>query len=213
MSLSKSCHLVLLASATLAGGLAFAQVPRQEIGAPGPLAYERVLDGSIDPSAISLVEATMSFYRTVIAEDRRRSGGGMALLSSALKFDDSTSRTYLNYMYTAVDDIQYQLVERSRLICSRRKELTTPAQLADALEKLHLSLVSNREYIVNRSGDILGAADKKVADTYILDARKAMKLPVTDYAKYVAMSGKSTDEMIADLCNPPAQGATPARSP
>jgi hypothetical protein len=203
-------RLILLASGILLPGLACAQAPRQESSGKIP-AYESVRDGSKDPSAISLVEATMSFYKNIIAQDRQKSGSGVAMLSSALRFDEATSRAYLNFMYTAIDDGAYQFVEKSRLICLRRKELATPAQLADAFERLHASVLVNWDYIVNRSAGVLGEDGKKVADTYILNARKGMKLPVTDYAKYVAASGKSVGEMIAELCDPPPQGAAAAK--
>jgi hypothetical protein len=203
-------RLILLASGMLLACLASAQAPRQESSGKTP-AYDSVRDGSKDPSTISLTEATMSFYQKVIAQERQKSGSGVAMLSAALQFDEATSRAYLNYMYMAVDDGAYQFVEKSRLICLRRKELTTPAQLADAFEKLHASVLVNWDYIVNRSTGVLGEGDKKVVDAYILNARKGMKLPVTDYAKYVAASGKSVGEMIAELCDPPAQGVAAAK--
>lgn len=222
MPLRSVGHIRVLATTALLGGAAFAQVPHREAdegkgnattASASNQAHgdETVLDGSKDPSTISLTEASMSFYRSVLAEERRQRGGGLALLSAALKFDDVKSAAYLNYMYMAVDDGQYQLVERSQLICARRKELTMPAQFADALEKLHLSILSNWEYTVKRSTGVLGDEGKRVADTYILRTRNAMKLPVTDYGKYVAMSGKSVGAMLADLCDPQPQGATSAR--
>jgi hypothetical protein len=200
-------RLIPLALALLLACLASAQSSGQPSSGKTP-DYETLRDGSKDPSAISLSEASMSFYRNVIAQERQKSGSGVAMLSSALKLDAATSRAYLNFMYTAIDDGAYQFVEKSRLICLRRKELTTPPQLADALEKLHASVLVNWDYIVNRSAVVLGEDGKKAADTYILSARKGMKLPVTDYAKYVAGSGKSVEEMIAGLCDPQPQRAT-----
>ena len=205
MPLSSARRLILLASGMLMACLAAAQAPGQS--SPGKTPdYETLRDGSKDPSAISLSEASMSFYKNVIAQERQKSGSGLAMLRSALKLDGATSSAYLNYMYVAIDDGAYQFVEKSRLICLRRKELTTPAQLADAFEKLHASVLVNWDYIVNRSTGVLGEDGKKVADAYILSARKGMKLPVTDYAKYVAASGKSVGEMIAELCDAPTPG-------
>ncbi|HXC60855.1 MAG TPA: hypothetical protein VN645_16175 [Steroidobacteraceae bacterium] len=200
MPLSSAHRLILLASGLLLAGFASAQTPGQGLSGKTP-AYESLRDGSKEPSAISLSEASMSFYKNVIAQERQKSGSGVAMLSSALKIDEATSRAYLNFMYMAIDDGAYQFVEKSRLICLKRKELTTPAQLADAFEKLHASVLVNWDYIVNRSAGVLGEDGKKAADTYILNARKGMKLPVTDYAKYVAASGRSVGEMIAEACD------------